>query len=130
ASQMQQMGMRGARQGMMTPKRGAKIKVEGLAAIRSSTGLGESLAADNRPITDLQLPLSGGNRLPGVPHVPFAFNAVVKGVALDRLAPRLLDQAANLVDRQDLRSGRSGVVVNQLVPHRAIQVVGPIGQRD
>ena len=54
----------------------------------------------------------------------------VQGVALYRDAAGLLDQPADFRDGQLLGRVRPGVVVNLLVNHRAVEVVGPEAERD
>ena len=70
------------------------------------------------------------NRRPGAPRCALALHTMIERVPLHRFAARLLDQPANLLDGQHFRRLGAGVVVDQLVPHRAVDVVGPVGQRD
>ena len=67
--------------------------------------------------------------LAGTPLVPFAVDSVIQRIALDRFAAGFDDQPADLLDRQHFRRGRTGVVIDQFVPHGAVQIVGPVGQR-
>src|SRR5205807_2344801 len=65
----------------------------------------------------------------GLPVILLADHLAVEGVALDRDAARFFDQAADLRDAQLLRGVAAGVVVDLLVHHRAVEVVGPEAQR-
>ena len=56
-------------------------------------------------------------------------NTVVHRVTLNRVASRLDDQLFDMIYRQTLRRGRTGIVVDQLVSNRAIDIVRTIGQR-
>ena len=53
-------------------------------------------------------------------------NFLIDGVPLDRFTPRLDDQVAIFVDRKTLLGRRTRVVVDQLVPNRAVNVVRSI----
>ena len=70
-----------------------------------------------------------GDRLGGLPFGAVADDAMINGVALDRLAAGFGNQAADLVDRKDFGRFGAGVVIDQLVPHGAVKVVGPVPER-
>ena len=53
---------------------------------------------------------------------------MVESVPLDRLAASLADQPLDVFHRQDLGRGCPGVVVDEFVANRAVEVVGPIGE--
>src|SRR5262245_37795363 len=57
-----------------------------------------------------------------------ADDAAVERVALDRLAAGFDDETADLLGGEQLRRGRAGVVIDQLVADGAVDVVGPVGQ--
>src|SRR5437762_2994869 len=67
----------------------------------------------------------------GLPQLPIPLAPdylTIQSVPLHRNASRFLNQPANLSDGQLLRRIGAGVVVNLLVAHRAVEVVGPEAQ--
>ena len=66
--------------------------------------------------------------LGGVPAGAVANDAMVERVAFDGLAARLTNQPLDVLHGEHLGRGRAGVVVDELVPHRAGDVVGTVGQ--
>ena len=54
---------------------------------------------------------------------------MVERVAFDRFAAGFRDQAFDLVDGEDLGCFGAGVVIDQFMPHGAVQVVGAVGER-
>src|SRR6267378_2522415 len=57
-------------------------------------------------------------------------NGPVERVALDRLAPGFLDQPHQIVPPQPLGSGRTRIVINLFLDHRAVNIVSSEAQRD
>ena len=54
---------------------------------------------------------------------------MVERVALHRLAARLADQPLDVLDRQHLRRGGAGIMVDEFVADRAVDVISAVGER-
>ena len=65
-----------------------------------------------------------------LPDRTLAADAAVEGVALDGLEAGFADQTFELFDGERFRGLRAGLVMDLLVAHRAVQVVGPVAQGD
>lgn len=90
------------------------------------------------PVGDLSYKLLQGKELgadgDGLAEEPLrgvggvALDAVVDGVAFDRLATSFDDETTNLIDGEQLGRGGAGIVIDQLVTDGAVEIVGPIGK--
>ena len=57
-----------------------------------------------------------------------AMDFAIQRVALNRLTPCLLDQLLYSIDGQNFRSRGTGIMINQLVANRAVDVIGTVMQ--
>ena len=68
-------------------------------------------------------------RTTGIPRlevIRVPMDMMVERISLDRVPTRFRDQMSNLVDCQDLWGCCAGIMVDQFVPDRAIDIVGSV----